>query len=216
MTQQSALAVAADYSDALVVARRAKNLLVAILLALVLGQVVIFFVARYGNLLSTASTRPVRADLLLQYVTGLIVFLGIALTTILGFVLLLMTLIMVMGRLVGVTYITKAYLWCIVLGVMLFPWQAFLYFPGISGADFRIPGVLFTWAELVQDAKFNMETQASAGLDQVTVGILKWTRFVAGPVIAMIVLMQIHLKSRRGVRQALSETRVAASAVGRA
>ena len=95
----------------------------------------------------------------LSYLTAAIDFLGIVLIIVLSFVLLLLVKIMLVGRLIGVARVTSAYIWCILLGVMLFPWQAFLINPTVNApaaslvvgqptTEFKIPGVLYTWTEV--------------------------------------------------------------------
>jgi len=55
MTQvQTTIATAADYADAMITARRAKNWLLTLLLLILLAQLAIFFVARYTDALDGA------------------------------------------------------------------------------------------------------------------------------------------------------------------
>src|SRR5690349_24219694 len=138
----SAIATAADYADALITARRAKNVLVLLLLLMLLVQLAIFFTARYTNLAgptvvtATATTNPTTTGAVvaepnqwfekLQYVVGLTDFLGVSLSIVLSFVVLLLVQIMLVGRLIGVARVTSAFIWALVLIVLLFPWQAFL------------------------------------------------------------------------------------------
>ncbi len=151
------LAVAADYADAMMTARRAKSWLFLILLLILLLQIGIFLMARFvpnihfiANV--TTSTAPVTAttqittDLpviqrmndhggsgenrvaspVLQQLIAVSDFLGVTLTIVLAIVLLLILTIMLVGRLVGVAHVTGAFIWCIVLLVLLFPWQTLL------------------------------------------------------------------------------------------
>jgi hypothetical protein len=76
--------------------------------------------------------------------------------------------------------------------VLVFPWQAFL-----SASTFKWPGVLYTWDELITFAKFHNELTPFA--------ILKWARFVGWPVLAVIIVLLIQIKSNRGLRQAFGE-----------
>ena len=220
MTPDRAIETAADYADAMMTARSAKNLLVLVLLLMLLLEMAIFFIARYkpgwlgtpdGTLATTQQVdvnvttstgggtlgvAPSKTSALLRYLTGIIEFLGIALAIVLAFALYLIVMVMLVGRLIGVSRLTAAFLWCIVLIVLLFPWQAFL-----MQADFKPPGVLYTWEELVANAQFGMNG-ASATLPQ---QILKWTRFVVMPLVAVLILLVIQVKSNRGLRQALGE-----------
>lgn len=209
----SPIATAADYADAMLTARSAKNALFLILLVLMLLQLAIFFMYRYDvvqftpNLIrhraattTTTTAASVRSvliqrsvgELLLTYLVGLIDFLGVALVIVLALVLLLMTNIMLVGRLIGVARVTSAYIWTLILLVLVFPWQAFL-----GNYAFKIPGVLYTWDELTINARWSDLSVPDT--------ILHWARFLVMPVVALLILMAIQIKSVRGIRQALGE-----------
>lgn len=147
MTQTATLAVAADYADAMLVARRAKNWLFLLLLLCLLVQIGIFLLARFvPNVHLTAtlqtsagSTATTQVAMLsdttggertaapfIQFITGIIDFAGIAIVIVLAVVLLLIVTIMLVGRLVGVTHVTSAFVWCVLLAMLLFPWQTLL------------------------------------------------------------------------------------------
>src|SRR4051812_1887902 len=110
------IATAADYADAMLTARRAKNAIVLLLLVMVLLQIGLFFAARYDVIHiaagsadvpatpATAATQPAmnRAGDLLIYMIGAAAFLGVTLSIVLSFVLLLIVAIMLVGRLIGV------------------------------------------------------------------------------------------------------------------
>jgi hypothetical protein len=200
------IATAADYADAMATARRAKNGLVLLLLLFLLVQLALFFLIRFDVLKldsTVATTMPANISVswpdVLEYVLGMTTFLGVTLTIVLGFVLLLIANIMLVGRLIGVGRVTGAYIWCLVLLVLLFPWQSFLNNAGLTPdvATFKIPGVLYTWAELSQNVHFS-----NADL---RIAILKWARFVAFPVLAILILLTIQVKSNRGMRLAMGE-----------
>ena len=79
MTPDPAIATAADYADAMITARRAKNIILLILLLTLLGQLTIFFVVRYTTVLNTvlttstlttAATQPRQAPLLEPFLYG--------------------------------------------------------------------------------------------------------------------------------------------------
>jgi hypothetical protein len=223
----SNIATAADYADAMMIARRAKNLLFCLLMILLLLQLATFFVARFtshvipeaapsmADTLAPATppttapaTQPLAnfrdkalAPSVLRYFTAGADFLGIVFIIVLAVVLLLIVKIMLVGRLIGVAQVTSAFCWCVFLGVLLFPWQGFLQNTDFTG-DFKIPGVLYTWSELVhptRGAKF-----VSSGFDSFT--IVRWARFVGVPVFAIILLLMVQAKSSRGLRAALGET----------
>jgi len=221
----SAIATAADYADAMLVARRAKSVLVLILLLALLTQLGLFFAARYSDVLfkpaeGAATSQPVELAAspqaiattplqtssrwfdVLHYLIGLSGFLGVALSIVLSLVLFLLVKIMLVGRLIGVARVTSAYVWSLVLIALLFPWQAFLQNHDFTSREFMLPGVLYTWDELLRFARF--------GTDDLPAAVLKWAKFVGFPVLAVLMLMVIQIKSNRGLRQALGEDDLAA------
>jgi hypothetical protein len=274
-TSTAHLAVAADYADALMTARRAKNLLFLALLLLILGQLAVFLLVRYNVLKldsrvtvnagvtppaaapatpSTPTTAPsdltesglttqptgeanpvtpgspaaptaprtstATAGEILQYVIPGVNFLGVVFSIVLAIVLLLLTTIMLVGRLVGVSHVTGGFVWSVVLALLLFPWQAFLIHTehyGITGTQastsahpawddvapqpaFKVPGVLYTYPELRQDYDFPNKPIVN--------GIIKWGRFAGFPVLALLILLLVQGKSSRGLKQALGETEI--------
>lgn len=228
----SNIATAADYADAMMIARRAKTTLFLLLLLMLLAQIGIFFAARQTNhvipsaepslaatITASATTAPTtqaalapvdaRIGQVLRYLTALIDFLGIVFIITLAVVILLIAKIMLVGRLIGVAQVTSAFVWCVFLAVLLFPWQAFLQNTDFSG-DFKIPGVLYTWTELThptQGAKFGKVES----MDVLQAG-LKWARYVGWPVAAVILLLVVQAKSSRGLRAALGETELESAA----
>jgi len=215
---RTTLAVAADYADAMLVARRAKNLLFLILLLIVVGQIAVFFVERFNtaatvSVSTSANTQPVihtSGDLHagLRWFINATDFLGVTLTIALGIVLLLIVGIMLVGRLIGVSHVTAAFVWCVLLLVFLFPWQSLWNYPEsgtLSTADetitlgprFGIPGILYTWPELEHKCHF-----ANTPWTEAAVG---WARFVVWPVVAVILLLSVQARSSRGLKFALGE-----------
>jgi len=105
--------------------------------------------------------------------------------------------------LIGVSRLTSAYIWCLVLAVLLFPWQLFWRDTdfGATYASWKLPGALYTWYEFTHPtigAKFAAEPLMPNA-------VLHWARYVAAPLIALIILLAIQVKSNRGMRQALGE-----------
>ena len=202
------IATAADYADALLVARTARNWIFTALLVMLLAQMGLFFVYRYSHALDpgvTAVTRPALpadAPSILHYGLSLFGFAAVVLTIVLSLDLLLILHVMLIGRLIGVSHMTKAWLATVVLAVLLFPWQAFLNNADLTATEFRIPGVIFTWEELVKYARFPTREFAVAAL--------RWTRFVVAPVAAIVLLFAIQSRASRGLRLALGEEKPAA------
>src|SRR5690349_17842439 len=92
-----AIATAADYADAMLTARRAKNALALLVLLMLLIQLGVFFTARLTGLIlpSNATTQPSPHTVdLFEYLVGFSDFLGIVLTIVLSFTLLLIINIM--------------------------------------------------------------------------------------------------------------------------
>jgi hypothetical protein len=206
----------ADYADAILAGRRAKNWLFLILLVTLVTELTLFFVARYTNFLSdttTSTTRPVAmAREGLKYVVALAGFAGLIGSVLLSIVLLMLTIIMLTVRTLGVGKLTSAFIWSVVLAVLMFPWQAILAGPTISSdadpiaADFKIPGVIYTWSEFdhpTLGARFDFPVISDRGF-------LRWARFAGFPMIALLILLAIQVKSGKGVRAALGEDQPAA------
>jgi hypothetical protein len=187
MTQS--LASAADYADALITARRAKNLLWSITTLLVLAEIVLFFVARYkADFVADTPTALVLRDLI-----AVVDFMGLILPLLLDVALLVIVGIMLVGRLIGVSKVLTAFFWSALITVLLFPWQALLL-----STELKIPGVLYNWTELVTRAKFHPTGFGPS--------LLYWARFVGWPVLAVFVLTLIQSNSRRGLQLAFGET----------
>lgn len=207
----SPLAVAADYADAILVSRRAKNWIFALLLLAIVFQIAVFLAARFSDVLpaeaaaasGTATPQPAAlekppvARQLMEYVVNVTAFAGVVLSVLLVLVLVIVVNIMLVARLVGLGKTVSALMWSLVLLAILFPWQAFIARTVPGPTDLRIPGALYTWGNLVALAHFSTDGWANA--------ILKWSRFVAFPIVTIILLVRIHLLSRLGIRYAIGE-----------
>ena len=224
----SPLAIAADYADAMMAARRAKNWLFLILLFALLGQVAMFVAFRlHPNLIGASTTmadpapatQPSRLNvpMLFEYLVALTAFVGFILAIALAVVQLLIVTIMLVGRLIGVSRVTSAFIWSVVLIVLLFPWQSMLLSPvsaapplqGTTNVEFKIPGVLYTWGEITHPtlgATFNPSQLSMTG------AYLRWARFAIFPALAIVLLLTIQSKSSRGLRMALGEVEITADA----
>jgi len=207
---ESSIANAADYADALLTARKAKNILILLVLVMLVFQLSLFLAARYkielgpaGPVDSVASsaavTRPISPVVndFLKFLVGLVDFLGVVLPIVLAADLWLIASILLMGRLLGVSRLIAAFLWCVVLLALLFPWQAFLMNQTFTSTEFKIPGVLYTWSELLVRARVHPT--------RIMLSLLYWARFVGWPVVAAALLLMIQHHSRVGLRPALGE-----------
>jgi hypothetical protein len=201
------IANAADYADALLTARKAKNILVLLVLVILLFQLALFFGARYKIELGADDgvghpASPLIADLL-KYLVGLTDFLGVVLPILLLADLWLIASVMLLGRLLGVSRVIAAFLWCMVLLTLLFPWQAFLMNQTFTSTKFEIPGVLYTWSELIVRGRVH-----PSGF---SLSLLYWARFVGWPAVATLLLLSIQHQSGTGMRAALGEAAVRSS-----
>lgn len=209
------LATAADYSEAMGVARRAKSVIALLILLMLVVQLTTFFLVRYNvvpmpsGAISDATTQPATLETsrltdVMHYLTGVSLLGGIGLGIVLALVMTVILHIMLVGRLIGVGKVTAALVWCGVLIVFLFPWQTFMNNAELSNGDFRIPGVLWTWSELA--ARYNFANDFSASGWAPT--LLGWFRFVGAPVVAIIITLLIQLRSNRGIKMAMGEDEV--------
>ena len=212
----TSLATAADYADALLTARRAKSLVFLLLLAVLLIQIVLFFLLRYWKPLPIGTTPgEIHVRSLIQYFVGLLDIAGLFLPAILCVILYLILKVQLVGRLLGTAQLTGAFLWSIVFALLLFPWQAVLNNPSISNdvgsnaIGMKIPGVLFTWAEIshpIVGARFSIDDPAIE--NGKPAAILHWARYAGFPLLSVLILTMIQLKSQRGLRLSLGETKI--------
>ena len=217
---RTTMAVAADYADAMLVARFWKNLLFLLLFLILLIQIGVFVWIRFGMPPPTgAATQPAMlagrdVTAALTWLINTTDFLAMVAVVVLAVVLLLIVGIMLVGRLIGVTHTTRAFIGCVVLGVLLFPWQSLWDYPiaGTTqeepaarenvqvGPPIGLPGVLYTWPELEHKAHFPSAPWEAA--------LLGWARFVGWPVVAMIILLMLQARSSRGLKFALGEAEI--------
>jgi hypothetical protein len=252
---QSTIATMADYADAMISARRAKNWLFVLLLIMLLAQLVGFLAMRYTEILPKVQQGDASGWCIFLYnglraLTAVIDFLGIVLAIVMVLVLFLLVTIMLVGRAIGVARLTAAFVWMVLLAALLFPWQALLSanssldnlvvtaapvpapappatLPATTGAAavsvptpptipittvvqvhaahrddtaalFHVPGVLWTFEELRADAKADWGGTSRT--------ILKWSRYVGFPVLAILLLLVVQVQSSRGLKLALGET----------
>jgi len=206
MTQPH-LAASADYADSLLTARKAKTLLTLLLFFVLLAELSLFFCLRYWKPLQPPTTAMEQHGRdMLEYFVGLLDFGGLILPALLSVVLLLILQIQLVGRLLGTGPMTSAFLWSALLVILLFPWQAVLNNPATNDnpvaidLGMKVPGVVYTWAEIS-----NPIVGASFGSRL----FLHWARYVGFPVLSILILTTIHLKTRRSLRQSLGEDQTA-------
>lgn len=223
----SEIATAADYAQALMTVRRAKNVLALVIGIVLVGQIALFLLAHFhrgalppaqglaGSLLSVNSPDSFGPGVIggpdvsasrvaplwdwVHYLVGLSGFVGIAATLVWAVSLLMVLGILLVGRLIGVSWLIRSFFWCVVLIVMIFPWQAFLNNSTFTAPEFKIPGVLYTWNELMVTAAWNPA-------DNWEMTWLHWGRFALYPLLAIAITLNVHRQSSRGLRMALGES----------
>ena len=210
MTLVPTTAAAAVYHDALSTARGFRTLCFLVLLLCLLGQIGTFFAAKYwpdfpgreaGDapvVAQVESTEDLADDDILPQALHMLAYatlwFGLVFSILLSLTLAFTTLVMLCGRTVGVDRVAKAFLWSLVLLLLLIPWQAVLSHPTIRGGPFHIPGVLWIWPELMENVP------DFAGQEW-----LGWVRFVGWPVVALILLVVVYAASGGGIKRALGE-----------
>jgi hypothetical protein len=214
---QTQLANSADYADALLTTRKAKMVVTLLVLLVLLTELALFFCLRYykpAGETSDAKTQWTRD--VTQYFVGLLDFAGLILPALLSVIIYLILKVQLVGRLVGVGRMTSAFLWSVLLVMLLFPWQAVLNNPAINydqaanSIGMKVPGVIYTWAEVSNPdfgATFGMEKPDAK--PQIAFLALKWARYVAFPFLSILILTIIHFKTNRGLRQSLGEDVIA-------
>jgi hypothetical protein len=212
---QTQLATSADYADALLTARKAKSILTLLILFVLLAEIALFFVLRYYRPIKS-STTPLDQHFrdVIQYGVGLLDFGGLIFPALLAVVIYLILKIQLVGRLLGTARMTSAFLWSVLLALLLFPWQAVLNNPAINSdpvansLGMKIPGVVYTWAEIS-----NPVVGASFGINDTRPDMfalsLHWARYAGFPILSVLILTIIHSKTRRGLRQSLGEDQIA-------
>lgn len=231
MTLIPSTAASAVYHDALTTARFWRNLCFLVLFLAIAGQLALFFTARFTDYVPVEGAKPGEMSIqpstpaepatqpqdeadetpvedlvekampstdqelrhwihaaLYATMWGALIF-----SILMSLTLLFTTLVMLNGRTVGVAKEVSAFFWSLVLILLLVPWQWILNHPTIAGGPFHLPGVLYTWPELNERARFDASD------------IMEWARFVIWPVFALLVLLTVQGRARRGVKEALGE-----------
>jgi hypothetical protein len=141
----------------------------------------------------------------MRYLVGLTGFAGLVLPILLALVLYALLHVLLTANLVGTARMMRAMLGSFVLALLLFPWQSILNSPAITNdpasiaTGIKIPGVLYTWAELSQPA-IGAHFSTAGDLPHT---VLHWARFVVWPVVAICILLGVQAKSSRALREAL-------------
>jgi len=219
------VATAADYADAMLTARMARTIFAFALILILLLQLVLFLVVHFTTKLNqhvtpdSLASAPMNASAvnppavtqaaqtptaparsfprqILKYIVGLSDYFGLIFAILLSLMLLLLLNVMLIGRLIGVSHVTSAFILSLVILLLVFPWQAFLNNQDMSGVEWKVPGVLYNWDELAHHGHF--ETFGEGWFRN-------WMRFLVVPIVTIILVFTVLLKSGHGLRMALGE-----------
>lgn len=209
MQQDRMISVAADYADALLVVRRVKRTMLLLLALILIGQIAIFAVAQWTDLLQVGTTPASQPAVVtaanwpdvLHYASAVSLY-GAILFNIILLATLAMTIhIMLVGRLIGVAPVVRAFVLAILLLILMFPWQTLLVTQNLGRADLVPPGVLFTWREIQERVQPHAPMNGYAA-------VLYWARFLAMPIVALIILLLVQKRSGKGLKLALGEEEI--------
>jgi hypothetical protein len=201
----------ADYADALIAARRAKFTLFIVLTVAIVIQLVLFYFLRYPNVTHAPAgikaTPQAIINERMQYAIGLLDFAGLVGSILFSLTILLLLHIQLAARVLGVARVTSSFILSLLIALLMFPWQAVLNNPAINydkvqnEIGMKIPGVLYTWAEVSNPkigATFVIDPADWSG------NLLHWARYVGFPLVTLILLAVAQIRSSRGIRQSLS------------
>lgn len=209
MQQDRMITVAADYADALLVVRRVKRTMLLLLALILVAQMAIFALKHWSDLFqvgASPSTTPAVVTAanwpdVFHYVSAVCLYGSVVFGLILLATLTITIHIMLVGRLIGVALVVRAFVLAALLFVLMFPWQTLLVTQDLGRADLVPPGVLYTWRELQERVPPHVAMDGNAAL-------LYWARFLAMPVVAMIILLLVQKRSGKGLRLALGEEEI--------
>ncbi|MEM6315424.1 MAG: hypothetical protein AAF743_15140, partial [Planctomycetota bacterium] len=140
-------------------------------------------------------------EAVLHYLLGATTSAGVLLAVVLLVVAITLGLLITADRRLGVAAAISAVGWAVALLVLTFPAQLFLTEAALTRDVFALPGVLYTFGEL---RMFGVTADDWGELST----YLNWLRFVAAPLMAVLVLLLVLLKSGRGFKLALGELTV--------
>ncbi len=111
-------------------------------------------------------------------------------------ILIFLTLIMILvAQAPGVAHLTRSLNWAVILLFMVLPWQYFFH-------GFPIPGVLYSWHELLHTMGLVYLLPPGRGIPFVP-RLLIVARYVGWPMLAMVVMLVTAERFRAGTRLAI-------------
>jgi hypothetical protein len=149
----------------------------------------------------TAATQPNAANWpdILHYATAISLWLSMIFSALLVVTLFATIHVMLVGRLIGVAYVARAFTLSMFVLLLLTPWQALLVTTQMSKSDFVLPGALYTWREISDRVLPHVTPATTPDL------VLYWARFAVFPFVALVLLLLVQVRSGRGLKLALGE-----------
>ncbi|MCJ7544521.1 MAG: hypothetical protein MUP47_08170 [Phycisphaerae bacterium] len=201
-----------EYSAAIRSVRWAKNLFWLLMALAIVVQLVVFGLVAWSKTVDalygpaeavsqpatgqTAQSAVDRAELWrvnFHWLLGASMFLAMLVGFLLAGSLLVSVQVALVGRLGGVASLLSAFFWSLMLLAILVPWQ--YAFPQL-----HVPGALFDYNELYSRT---LDIKASWGATDVSIAQLigYHGRFLAYPILAVLIWLLVDLKFRAGCRK---------------
>lgn len=223
----------AEYADAFRTTRLAKNVFAWIVFAAILVQIAGFVLVHFVGVLDASAgedpgrvalaTRPTDADEadatppeapadtaegvalwynVLLWALPATKFFGLVAVILLALALMFAVKIALQGGFAGVAALVSAFFWSLILLAMLTPWQQVFNTTVVTGA-------LYNYGELKLHASALRESWGGGASANTMDWIVYYARFLAYPVVALLVWLVIMVRFGGGCRRALQSTETA-------
>jgi hypothetical protein len=197
-----------EYAEAFDSVRLAKNIFWLLIAAAIVVQLASFVLVQFVGVVEGANQIPGTDEPVasatgwyhaLHWVLPAVKFIALASGLLLVLTLMFAVKLSLLERMGGVAGLMSAFFWSLVLFVLVVPWQDVL-------VDSFASGALYSLGDLV--ASRNQMDHQWGGT------ILHYARFVAYPVVTVLVWVVVQLKFARGYRQIVSSLAAGAQGAG--
>ncbi|MFQ6047801.1 MAG: hypothetical protein ACE5K7_00370 [Phycisphaerae bacterium] len=203
-----------DHLEALGSVRTGRSVFAILVLLALLSQMGSYCAVRFGRVLAVqpsaaagpatqaaaAPAEPTRQAVAWQQTIRMLVplaqFVGLVSALLLAVSLLVGLNVSLAGRLGGAGRMTSAFFWSVLLLALLFPWQQLL-----AGGAMPVPGVFYGMAELERVAQSRAMSLAES--------IAEYARYLAYPVLAVLIGLLASVRFGRGCQAAEQRLRPA-------
>jgi hypothetical protein len=196
-----------EYAEAFDSVRLAKNIFWLLIAAAIVVQLASFVLVQFAGVLDEANQLPTTTQpqatatgwyAVLHWILPAVKFIALASGLLLMLTLMFAVKLSLLERMGGVAGLMSAFFWSLVLFVLVVPWQDVL-------VDSFASGALYSLGDLVAGRE-QMDGEWGAS-------ILYYARFVAYPVVTVLVWLVVQLKFARGYRQIVSSLAAGAQGV---